>query len=148
MRYRQLMLMIALALLPATAASQSTDCNVSASGVAFGVLSILEFAVDAAGEISVTCPGGMPYTIGLDGGQAADGPSNHRLSSGSNLIPYGLYKDSTRSQHWGQEGDSEGPVSDTGTGSLQLFQVYGRVPAQTAPTPGAYSDVISVTVTY
>ena len=146
MRYRQFIPVCALALFPATAASQ--DCSVSASGVAFGVIGVLEFAEDATGEVSVTCLDGLPYTIGLDGGGGAAGPTNRRMSSGSNLIPYGLYKDSARSQHWGQLGDSDGPVSDTGTGPLQLFQVFGRVPAQTAPTPGAYSDVITVTVTY
>jgi spore coat protein U-like protein len=145
MRCRQFIFVIALALFPATAAS---PCTVSASGVAFGVMGLLEFAEDATGEVSVTCPDATPYTIGLDGGGGAAGPTNRRMSSGGNLIPYGLYKDSARSQHWGLVGESEGPVSDTGTGSLQLFQVYGRVPAQTGPAPGAYSDVISVTVTF
>jgi spore coat protein U-like protein len=148
MQYLKFIPMIALALYPATASSQSTDCAVSASGVAFGTLGMLDFAEDATGEISVTCTNLTPFTIGLDGGQAAAGPSNRRLSSGAHLIPYGLYKDSARSVHWGLEGESEGPVSGLGTGSLQLFQVFGRIPAQSAPTPGFYSDVISVTVTY
>jgi outer membrane usher protein len=39
-------------------------------------------------------------------------------------------------------------VASTGNGASQPFTVYGRVPPQTTPTPGAYSDTVTVTVTY
>jgi spore coat protein U-like protein len=39
-------------------------------------------------------------------------------------------------------------VSATGNGADQTFTIYGRVPAQTTPAPGTYTDTVTVTVTY
>jgi spore coat protein U-like protein len=49
--------------------------------------------------------------------------------------------------NWGQTVGTD-TVSSTGTGAVQSFTVYGQVPAQSTPAPGAYSDTITVTVTY
>ncbi|MCE3520182.1 spore coat protein U domain-containing protein, partial [Escherichia coli] len=35
-----------------------------------------------------------------------------------------------------------------GSGAAQPYTVYGRVPVQTTPAPGTYTDTITVTVTY
>ncbi|WP_456749194.1 spore coat protein U domain-containing protein [Bradyrhizobium sp. USDA 4341] len=39
-------------------------------------------------------------------------------------------------------------VLGTGTALNQNISVYGRVPPQTSPPPGAYADTIVVTVTF
>ena len=39
-------------------------------------------------------------------------------------------------------------VGATGSGVSQSFTVYGRVPAQSTPAAGSYTDTIKVTVTY
>jgi len=39
-------------------------------------------------------------------------------------------------------------VAATGNGASQSYTVYGRVPAQTTPAPGTYTDTVTVTVTY
>jgi spore coat protein U-like protein len=39
-------------------------------------------------------------------------------------------------------------VHAIGNGASQSYTVYGRVPAQTTPAPAAYTDTITVTVTY
>nr|WP_281033880.1 spore coat protein U domain-containing protein [Mesorhizobium sp. M4B.F.Ca.ET.049.02.1.2] len=36
----------------------------------------------------------------------------------------------------------------TGVGTAQNLTVYGRVPPQTTPSPGVYTDTVIVTVTY
>ncbi len=146
---RRLLLVATLAaLLPVAARAQGSDCTVSATGVDFGVVGLLEVAVESTGEISVNCTSGLAYTVGLDGGQATAGPSGREMSATTSSLPYGLYKDSARSQLWGEEGDSAGPVSGTGDGSTQALPVYGRIPSQSAPVPGTYTDTITVTVTY
>ncbi|WP_277971552.1 spore coat protein U domain-containing protein, partial [Sphingomonas echinoides] len=33
-------------------------------------------------------------------------------------------------------------------GSSQSLNVYGRIPAGQLPTPGAYSDTLTATITY
>ena len=68
--------------------------------------------------------------------------------SGANSVTYGLYKDAARSTGWGSSIVSGETVSGTGTGSAQALTVYGRVPPQSTPPPGTYSDVVVVTVTY
>ena len=148
MRYRPLAVAAALALPPLTVVGQGTDCTVSATGVDFGAIGILDFAVDSTGEISVSCPAGVVYTVGLDGGLASAGPNGRQLSAGSASLSYGLYKNSARSELWGQQGDAAGPLSGTGSGTTQVLPVYGRIPAQTAPPPGTYTDTITITVSY
>ena len=69
------------------------------------------------------------------------------MSQSSEQVTYGLYQDSGRTQVWG---DSAGTNTAAGTGSglAQTFSVYGRVPAQSTPSPGTYVDTVVVTVSY
>jgi spore coat protein U-like protein len=50
-------------------------------------------------------------------------------------------------QNWGQTIGTD-TVAATGNGAAQPFTVFGQVPAQTTPSPGLYTDTITVTVTY
>ena len=69
------------------------------------------------------------------------------MAFSSSNVTYGLYRDSARSQPWGAS-VGVNTASGTGDGSSQNLTAYGRVPAQTTPQPGAYSDTIVVTVGY
>ena len=69
------------------------------------------------------------------------------MTAGSHTIQYGIYKDSAHAQPWGNTVGTD-TVSSAGIGSSQSFTVYGRIPPQTTPTPGTYTDTITVTVTY
>lgn len=75
-------------------------------------------------------------------------PTNRRMTLGGAAVVYGLYKDAGRSQPWGDGATPGSTVAGTGTGAAKGYTVYGRVPPQTAPTPGTYSDTVVVTVTY
>ena len=55
-------------------------------------------------------------------------------------------KDAGHTIVWGDTGAAT--VSGTGNGASQSYTVFGQVPAQTTPAPAAYSDTITVTVTY
>nr|WP_246252594.1 spore coat U domain-containing protein [Mesorhizobium camelthorni] len=125
-----------------------TSCSVSATGVSFGTIGILDTAVDTTGDLAVTCTSGASYTVGLNGGLANAQPTARLLADGAATITYGLYKDSARSQPWGDETVSNGTQSGTGSGQAQSFTIYGRIPAQMSPIPGVYGDTITVTVTY
>jgi len=109
---------------------------------------VLRSALDAAGSIAITCTNAAPYTIALDGGSiGAINPVQRKMSQGSERITYGLYQDSGRTQPWG---DAAGinTAAATGSGLAQTFSVYGRVPAQSTPSPGTYTDTVVVTVSY
>jgi spore coat protein U-like protein len=129
-------------------ATNVTTCSVSASIVNFGSSGVLQTALDATGNVSVTCTNSAPYTIALDGGvAAASDPTQRKMTRASEEVVYGLYQNSSRTQPWG---DSPGvnTASSTGTGLPQNFTVYGRVPAQQTPSPGVYSDTVVVTLSY
>jgi spore coat protein U-like protein len=62
-------------------------------------------------------------------------------------IQYELYRDSARSQRWGNTPGTDSS-DDTGSGSAQTATVYGRVPAQAVTAAGTYSDTVTVTLTF
>ena len=115
----------------------------------FGSPGLLAANVDQTSTIQVTCTNTTAFNIGLDKG--ANGASvTARLMKGgpsNETIQYSLYSDSGRATNWGNTVGTD-TVSSAGIGSSQSFTVYGRIPPQTTPTPGTYTDTITVTVTY
>ena len=120
-------------------------CEISADTVDFGSHGVLASAVDAVGEVRVRCTPGAAYAVTLNNGETGTGPAARRMRLGAGFITYGLYRDPARSQPWGGTGEG---IGGTGSGASQALPVYGRVPQQTTPSPGTYSDVVIATVTY
>lgn len=101
--------------------------------------------------ISVTCPTGMPYNIGLS-------PSNGNLEgagtmkgtgSNSDPLPYQL-RSSSNGLPWGNTATANNVgngVAGTGSGVPNSHTVYVTVP-KTDVKPDNYSDIVSVTVNY
>jgi len=103
---------------------------------------------DQSTTFAVQCTNTTPFTIGLDAGTTTGGSTTVRklLNSGSSAtVNYTLWQDSGRTINWGT---GSAALSDTGTGASVTYTVYGRIPPQTTPAPGSYSDTITVTVTY
>jgi len=122
------------------------QCSASATNMNFGSASLLTAALSATAQVSVSCNATIPLTIALDNGATGTGPTNRLMKSGGNSIRYGIYKDSAHSQPWGS---TVGTDTASGTGPSATLTAHGQVPAQApAPTPGAYADVVGVTVTY
>jgi spore coat protein U-like protein len=97
----------------------------------------------------VVCTRGAPYQIALgaglnDGGLGVDA---RKMKAGSATIAYQLYRDASRTLVWGNTLNTD-TKGGSGDGSTQNHTVYGRVPAQTTPAPGTYSDTIVVTIEY
>src|SRR5262245_23046974 len=115
----------------------------------FGSTGFLSSNVDAQSSISVQCTNTTPYDVGFDQGVNGASVTARKLKGGptNELISYAIYRDSSRSLNWGNTVGTD-TVSATGNGSAQTIQVYGRVPPQSTPTPGNYTDTITVTVTY
>jgi spore coat protein U domain-containing protein, fimbrial subunit CupE1/2/3/6 len=129
-------------------ATYSATCSVNAANLNFGSTGVLASALDGTTSLTATCSATTPYTIGLDGGNAgASDPTQRKMANGGTQITYGLYQNVARSQPWGNTTGTN-TVAGTGTGSGQSLTVYGRVPAQTTPAPGTYSDSIIATLTY
>jgi spore coat protein U-like protein len=120
----------------------------SASNLSFGTQGVLIANVDQTSTIVVQCTNTTTYDIGLDAGTGTGASvATRKLTNGATTINYSLYTNVGRSTVWGNTVSTD-TVSATGNGAAQSYTVYGRVPAQTTPAPNAYSDTITVTVTY
>lgn len=125
-------------------ANVQQTCTVSAGTLDFGnVAGFLAANRDAQSTVSVKCLSGTAYKVGLDNGQHGA----RRMAGPGGSIGYELYRNSGRSQRWGNT-----PGTDTydasGNGNTQNLVVYGRVPPQPTPAAGTYTDTVTVTVTY
>jgi spore coat protein U-like protein len=125
-------------------------CVVSTTAVAFGSVGLIPAAVDQTGTVSVTCTKNSTYTVALDAGASAGATTSVRKmknGAATEFVTYGLYRDAARSQNWGNTVGTD-TAAGTGSGSATLFTIYGRIPVQSSPTPGAYADSVNVTVAY
>src|SRR4051794_10334423 len=127
----------------------SASCIISsASTLNFGSSGVIATVINQTSTVQVQCTNTTPYNIGLNAGTATGATvATRKMTSGANTISYSLFRDAGMTTNWGQTVGTD-TVSSTGTGAAQSFTVYGQVPAQSTPAPGAYSDTITVTVTY
>lgn len=144
------MLAVALGLGSAQALAQGgppPPCMVSTSNLVFGAyLSTADVASTA--NIDVNCAPGINFTIELSqgGGTFVDrkmaGPPGQTIS-------YNLYKQASYIEIWG-DGTQAGanPVPGMGNGALQMFTVFGLIPASQRRAAGPYSDTIVVTIRF
>jgi spore coat protein U-like protein len=156
---------------PVLAANTTTTFNVTANvpancalatvnDLAFGPYNPGSGNVSATTHIYVNCTKGTPFSIGLNGGTGTGNNSevaNTRfMTSGANLLQYGLYTDAAWTTNWGNTTGVGGTaVTGTGTGmgnpQQQDFQVYGQIQdsgSNLAAAAGSYNDTITVTLTW
>lgn len=127
-------------------ASPQPTCTILTTDLDFGVKGVLNAAINGQSAISLTCTQGASWSVVLDGGQSGSPAARQMKSAAGDGVSYNLYRDAGRSSLWGLTTDAQ--ASGTGTGTAQSLPVYGRVPVQTTPKPGAYSDRVVATIRY
>lgn len=128
----------------------TADCLITSTNtLAFGSSGVIAANVDASANLGVQCTNTTPYNIGLNAGTGSGATVASRKMTGpaSALINYSLYTTAGRTIVWGNTVGTD-TVAGTGNGSTQTSTIYGRVPAQSTPAAGAYTDTITVTVTF
>lgn len=132
-----------------TNATVTKQCNptFTVNDVDFGSRGSLSATIDTSATMSPQCTNTTPYQIGLNNGINVSGTARRMKSSGGAYVGYELYRDSGRTQRWGNTLGSD-TVSATGNGSAQSVTIYGRVAPQSTPAAGGYSDTVTVTITY
>lgn len=130
-------------------ATVPSACNVSATMLNFGSKGSLSTNTDATSSVSVQCTNTTPYNVGLNAGTGSGATVATRKMTGpaSATLNYSLYTTAARTTVWGNTVGTN-TVAGTGTGAAQSLTVYGRVPVQSTPATGSYTDTIVVTVTY
>lgn len=133
----------------AVSAAVLSSCGVTALPLAFGNYSPTQATnTTAQTTVAVTCTNGTPYTVGLNaGGGTGATVATRKLTSGSNTLNYTLYSDSGYSTVWGNTIGTN-TVAGTGSGLIQTINVYGSISALQAVPAGAYTDSITVSLTY
>ncbi|MBP0598068.1 spore coat U domain-containing protein [Herbaspirillum sp. LeCh32-8] len=128
-------------------ASVVASCTVLGSAIAFG--NYTQTVVNQTGSITVLCTNGTTYNVGLDAGTGTGSTTSSRKMSatGGGTLNYALYRDSARSNNWGSTIGTD-TQAGTGSGLTQTLTVYGQIPASQTPLAGAYSDTVTVTLTY
>ena len=123
-----------------TATVQAT-CAVSATAMGFGTYTTA--VATSTSTVTVTCTNTTPYTVGLSAGSATGATvTNRSMTGGAVLLGYGLFSDSAHSTNFVTT------ASINGNNLAQPITIYGQIPAGEYVTPGAYTDTITVTVTY
>jgi spore coat protein U-like protein len=109
-------------------------------------------AKDAVGTITAGCTiaGLLPsFTVKLSIGSGTS-YTDRRLISGSDFLSFNLYKDSQRTQIWGD--GTAGTSVQSFDALLSLFTsnfpVYGRIPAGQDKPAGTYNSTITVTIEF
>jgi spore coat protein U-like protein len=127
----------------------AATCTVaSPNTLDFGSNGILSANVDQTTTFTVTCSNTTPYNVGLDAGTGTGATvATRKMTSGGATVNYTLYSNAGRTTVWGNTVGTD-TVAGTGNGAAQTLTVYGRVPSQSTPAPGTYTDTITVTVTY
>ena len=153
-------LVAVLLLVVAAPAIAAVSCSVSAPNVSFGSYDVFAGSqITSTTTISVTCTltgnatTTVNYAIALSPG-LSNTFVQRTMKSGANALGYNLYSNSTRTTVWG-DGSGAAP---TVSGSMTLTKsarintdsptAYGSVPALQDVGVGAYSDSITITVSY
>jgi spore coat protein U-like protein len=141
-------------------AATTVNCTASAGGIAFGIYNPLSAVANAStGSLRITCNGSgtgsanvtvnVSLSTGLSGSYAT-----RKMFSGVHTLNYNIFWSTAYNQiigdgSGGSFAGSAGPfVVPAGGSNLATGTLYGRIPASQDVTPGSYSDVVTVTVTY
>jgi spore coat protein U-like protein len=152
----------------ASAATDSSDmtvsiqiqnaCTITAEPLDFGAQTSVDTAIDDATTVELDCSAidsAVMITFGNGAGAGATYDSRKMTNADGDTINYSLFVDTARSQALGDGAgngvalvtDSDGNSGSTGT--VQTFDVYGRVFGGQGPKPvGAYTDTVVATVTF
>ena len=151
-------LALALSASPASAAGSASSqfnvtanvqptCLISAGDLPFG--NYAGSAVSQSSTISVTCTNTTAYNVALDPGEAPSATVTTRQMVGTAgaTLNYKLTTDSAHQANWGQTVGTD-TVTGSGNGNAQTLTVYGLLASGQYVAPGAYSDIITATISY
>lgn len=129
-------------------ATYADACSIgTATNLAFGSVGSLASAQNQTSQITLHCPSGTAWKLGLNNGANANGTTRRMTDGSSHYVSYELYQNANRTTRWGDTVGTD-TVAGSGNGATTTVTVYGQVPAQTVPAAGSYSDTVTVTLTY
>jgi len=135
----------------AVSATVSSNCLITNSpALTFNAYTPDLGAQDATATVDVKCSNTTPFNIGLNAGIGTGATITDRvMKSGSNTLTYQLFRNPGRTDNWGNTPGTD-TLSGVGTGLNNTLSntIYGRIPSQPDVVPGAYTDTVTLTVSY
>jgi spore coat protein U-like protein len=127
-------------------------CTIAAQPMAFGnydpVQANYAAPLDAQTTLTVACTKGTAVNIAMDNGTNAQGNARRMTGGGANYLGYQVYKDSSRSEVWGETGNGSLHGGIAPSRDPRQFIVYGRVAGGQDVSEGAFQDTVLVTVQF
>lgn len=115
-------------------------CSLTTAAIDFGTVTDFSAATTVNSLTTLRCTPNAAAVVTVSLGNNVTG-TQRRLRSGANYVDYNI-TDATNTA-WPAAG-----LSFTGTGVDQSLGLRGIVPVQAAAPAGAYSDQVTITVTY
>lgn len=124
-------------------------CSVSATDIAFGTHDFTETGpLNANSTITVKCTKGTTYTVALNKGTngASETARVMKGATSTDTVAYTIANDTNGGTNFGT---TAGTKAGTGDGTSQTITAYGQVLTSALNVkPDAYSDVVTVSVSY
>ena len=122
-------------------------CTISAAALAFGSYDPTSATpVTGQSDLTVSCTRGAITWTGLDNGQHF-GTSRQMIGNTTEMLPYTLYRESSRTNQWGSTQATGVAWTSTGRAPHTLT-VYGTIPAGADVSAGAFTDTVQATVNF
>ena len=139
-------------------ATVAPNCLVSAADLAFGNYlgdPDSPVNVDSSSDISIRCSKNAAFTLALNAGTTSGATLAQRLlaGTGTETLQYNLFTTAARDIVFGDGSSGSVTKGGTGTGMANVLTttVFGRLPDNAfnqAAATGAYSDTVTVSITY
>lgn len=124
-------------------------CGVRATPMDFGTINPRTTGpIDATATVTLRCTILEFVQIRMDNGQNAIGNQRRMINGAGEFLEYNVYVDAARTLRWGPAPNGY-MLQGTTLGITDIdLTAYGRIDALPAGVNGAYSDVVTVTVTF
>lgn len=132
-------------------------CSVeSTTNISFGTIqSPVQANLNSSGSVTTRCTDGATWNIALSVGNGSGATFARRKMTSSlnaaNTLEYGLYRDSTRNEVWGDGTGGSVLACDVKCDAASVpvtTTVYARIFGGQSPAAGSYSDTIVVTLMF
>ena len=132
-------------------ASVTNNCSISTVSLAFGSYDPIgthaSSPLDGTGTVTIACTKGAAVTVGLGLGSNASG-TTRRMANGTDFLTYEIYKESSRTNIWGNSGADLLDGGSAPSKAPRSFSTFGRVPSGQDVGGGNYTDTVVATVNF
>ena len=136
----------------AATATVTSECNITATPMAFGVYDPVvahdTADLDSTATISISCTKGTAAWVALGPGLNPSGTTRRMISNLGDYLTYELHQDTARTFVWNEELTSLLTLGPALSMAPRNLVVYGRVFGNQDVRAGAYTDSVLATVNF